>query len=360
MRDAAVPSGALPWLKWSIDTLSPGVFALVMATGIISNAFYFESQRTLSDILFAINLVAYGALLAATVVRVVRVPRAIWTDLVDPRQVFSFFTFVAAIDVLGVGAMLRGFGDIAVLMWLVALVTWLVLLYASFGVFTFRNTAHHRDVVYGGWLIAIVGTESLVILGSLVAPSFGAAAPLTFVLTHMLWGIGLALYGVYVTLFVQRIFFADFKPDDITPLLWVVMGAAAISTNAGAVLTATSSHVAYLDATTGFIDGVTLIAWAWATWWIPLLLLLGVWKHIVHRVPVRYTLTLWSLVFPLGMYALASLRLSRVAEVPVLRMMSLAMAWVALAAWIATAVGLVAASWQSYRDFHTACRPAID
>jgi tellurite resistance protein TehA-like permease len=348
MRQYAV---LLPWLKRSIDTMSPGSFALVMATGIVSNAFYFESARTLSDILFVINLAAYCALLAATAVRAIRAPRAIWADLVDPRQVFSFFTFVAATDVLGVGIMLRGFGGIAMLMWLVALVTWLVLLYASFGVLTFLNTAHRADVVYGGWLIAIVGTQSLVILGSLVAPSFGAAAPLAFVLTHVLWGLGLALYGIYVTLFAQRIFFADFKPDDITPLLWVVMGAAAISTNAGAVLIATDSDLAYLTAMAGFIAGVTLIAWAWATWWIPLLVLLGVWKHIVHRVPVHYTLTLWSLVFPLGMYALASLRLSLAAEVPVLRTMSMAMAWVALVAWIATAIGLVAASWQSYRDF---------
>ena len=341
----------LPWLKRAIDTLSPGAFALVMATGIISNAFYFENWRALSDILFAINLTAYGVLIAATVLRTILVPHAIGADLVDPRQVFSFFTFVAATDVLGAGVVLRGYGDIAMPMWLVALVAWLALMYTSFGVLTFRNAAHDADVVHGGWLVAIVGTQSLVILGSLVAPSFGATAGLVFVLTHMLWGVGLALYGIYVTLFAQRIFFHDFRPDDISPLLWVVMGAAAISTNAGAVLIMTDSHVAYLNTMEGFIAGVTLIAWAWATWWIPLLLLLGVWKHIVHRVPIRYTLTLWSLVFPLGMYALASLRLSLAAEVPALRVMSAMMVWIALAAWLATAAGLILASWQNYRDF---------
>jgi hypothetical protein len=35
-------------------------------------------------------------------------------------------------------------------------------------------------------------------------------------------------------------------------------------------------------------------------------------------------------------------------------MMSVTMVWVALAAWIATATGLVPASWQSYRDFSRA------
>jgi tellurite resistance protein TehA-like permease len=99
-----------------------------------------------------------------------------------------------------------------------------------------------------------------------------------------------------------------------------------------------------------FIDGVTLIMWAWATWWIPLLLLFGVWKHGVCRVPVSYTPMFWSLVFPLGMYALASLRLSLAADFPPLRTLSLAMAWLALAAWVATATGLVTASWRSFRE----------
>ena len=101
----------------------------------------------------------------------------------------------------------------------------------------------------------------------------------------------------------------------------------------------------------GFIDGVTLVAWAWATWWFPLLALLGVWKHGICRVPLRYTPMLWSLVFPLGMYALASLRLSLAADVPALRTMSVMMVWIALAAWLATAFGLGLSTWRSYRAY---------
>ena len=342
---------ALAWLTRQIDTLFPGSFALVMATGIISNAFYFESWRALSDILFAINLVSYCWLLAATILRAVRVPPAIWADLINPRHAFAFFTLVAATDVLGVGIMLRGLSGVATLMWLTALGLWFVLIYTSFGVLTFLNTAPKADIVHGGWLIAIVATELLVILGTLLAHSFESAAPLIFVLTHMLWGVGLVFYGIYVTLFAQRIFFFDFEQDDITPLLWVVMGAAAISTNAGSALIMIDSDLGFLHSMRGFIDGVTLIAWAWATWWIPLLVLLGIWKHGVHRAPIRYTPMLWALVFPLGMYALASLRLSLAADVPVLSVVSVMMVWIALAAWAATAVGLAVSSWRSYRDF---------
>jgi tellurite resistance protein TehA-like permease len=78
--------------------------------------------------------------------------------------------------------------------------------------------------------------------------------------------------------------------------------------------------------------------------------LLGIWKHGVRRMPVRYSPMLWGLVFPLGMYALASLRLLLAADVPALRAMSVVMVRVALAAWAVTATGLALSSWRSYRE----------
>src|SRR5581483_270056 len=224
------------------------------------------------------------------------------------------------------------FGTVALTLWLFALILWFVLIYFSFGVLTFLNTAHGANVVHGSWLIAIVGTESLVILGTAVAPSLGSFGATVFVLIHMLWGVGLGLYGIFIVLFAHRIFFFDIEPDHITPLLWVVMGAAAISTNAGSTLILTESGIPFLQSMRPFIDGVTLIMWAWATWWIPLLLLFGIWKHGICRVPLTYTPMLWSLVFPLGMYALASQRLSLAADFSPLQSVSHAMVWIALAA----------------------------
>jgi len=56
------------------------------------------------------------------------------------------------------------------------------------------------------------------------------------------------------------------------------------------------------------------------------------------------------MVFPLGMYAAATLRLSRFAAVPALAIWSSAMAWTALAAWCTTAAGLVFYTWRSARS----------
>jgi len=347
LASAVTATTALPaLLRHGVSTLYPGYFALVMATGIISNALFLEHQTLLANALFAVNLAAYPLLWLLTALRLVWARKALWADLTSPKLVFAFFTIVAATDVLGVGMDLRGWEAVATAMWLFALGLWLVLIYLSFGVLTFLNTAHGANVVHGGWLIAIVGTESLVILGAAIAPNLGDQQQGVLVLIHMLWGVGLGLYGIFITLFAYRIFFFDIAPDDITPLLWVVMGAAAITTNAGSVLILTDTGIAFLDSMRPFIDGVTLIMWAWATWWIPLLVLFGIWKHGVRRAPIAYTPMLWSLVFPLGMYALASLRLSLAADFAPLRAISGAMVWVALAAWAMTATGMLASLWR--------------
>ena len=103
---------------------------------------------------------------------------------------------------------------------------------------------------------------------------------------------------------------------------------------------------AYADA---FLAGGMLAGWAWATWWIPLLLLLEIWKHGTHRIAFGYTPMLWVIVFPLGMYAVATHRLAALAAVPVLQSWSLVITWVAFAAWCATASGMVSASVRNAR-----------
>lgn len=113
------------WLDGQIGTLYPGCFALVMATGIISNALFFEGKREWSAALFAVNLIAYPWLVFITILRFFRFRQAVRSDLLNPRLVFSFFTIVAGSDVFGVGLHLRGFTTAALFLWLFALLVWL-------------------------------------------------------------------------------------------------------------------------------------------------------------------------------------------------------------------------------------------
>jgi tellurite resistance protein TehA-like permease len=83
-----------------------------------------------------------------------------------------------------------------------------------------------------------------------------------------------------------------------------------------------------------------LLAWSFATWWIPILVAVGVWRHVIQREPLRYDPQYWSLVFPLGMYAACTFKLDATLGVPFLAVVPKTFLWVALAAWAITALGM--------------------
>ena len=114
----------LAWTGAQVEGLYPGCFAIVMATGIISNALFVEGPRQLSDAFLVANVIAYPSLAVLTVVRAARFTHAFWSDLSNRGLVFSFFTIVAASSVLGEGILLRGVDLIALCLWLFALAVW--------------------------------------------------------------------------------------------------------------------------------------------------------------------------------------------------------------------------------------------
>jgi tellurite resistance protein TehA-like permease len=325
----------------SLQALHPGNFALVMASGIISIGLRTLDFPRLAEAMCLVAIVAWLVLLALSVLRLARHARAVRIDLLNPRMVFSYFTLVAATDIVGLLLHERGQVTLAVACWVFAFLAWCALLYLAFSVLTFVSHEHNVNIVHGGWLISIVGTQSLVLLGARIAPDLGPYAGYMMVEVHMLWGLGLVFYGIFVTLFCYRIFFLTLKPQDVSPLLWVVMGAAAISANAGTSLLTEDPRLPFLAAQRPFIDGVTMLIWAWGTWWIPMLLLFGFWKHVVSGMPWAYEPVLWSFVFPLGMYAVASARLGLAAEFAPLHWISQGMIWVAFAAWAVVLVAML-------------------
>lgn len=324
-----------------LESMYPGYFTLTMATGIIAIAFDVLSMPAPSHVMYVIALVSWWALFGVYFWRLIRFPRAVWDDLTNPRLTFNFFSFVAATDVSGLLLHLHGHEFFALLCWAAAFLAWCGLLYCSFGVLTFLHGERNINIVDGGWLICIVGTQSLVLLGLKIVPQLGPGYDAFMMLgLYMLWGLGLILYGIFVTLFSYRIFFLEMKIDDYTPQMWVIMGAAAISANASSALDMSIPIITVLSEVHPVVDSMALLTWAWATWWIPLLVVIGFWRHAVKKVPLRYDPRQWSIVFPLGMYTVASYQLSLASEFDPLHQISHVMVWAAILVWCLLMIGL--------------------
>src|SRR5690606_33014337 len=161
--------------------------------------------------------------------------------------------------------------------------------------------------ISGGWLLAVVATQSIAVLSALLAARVGPPYRLAlnfFALSMLMWG-GM-LYIWMMSLIFYRYTFLRFSPGDLLPPYWINMGAMAISTLAASLLAINAAQAPFLQSLLPFLKGFTVFYWAAGTWWIPMLLLLGIWRHLYRRYPLRYDPLYWSIVFPLGMYAAAT------------------------------------------------------
>jgi tellurite resistance protein TehA-like permease len=301
------PPGALRGssLASLVAELPPGSFALVMATGIVSIAAALHGLAPAAGGLLAFNLVAYAALLVLTVVRLIRFPSRVLADLRMPAMSAATLTAAAGTNVLGIQlVMLTGMTALPLVLWALGLLLWLVLGYVVV-VALVVSTPDMDRVGNGTWMLLVVAPQSVAMLTIMLArhiPSVEFALGLAL----GAWLLGVGLYVPLIGVILSKWFLQPPEWQAFGPSLWIVMGAAAISAVTGAHLVLAQGEWAPLGQLAPFLLGATLLLWAMATWWIPLLVILAIWRHGVARVPLRYRTGIWAMVFPIGMYAVAT------------------------------------------------------
>ncbi len=331
-------------LRIGIRDLYPGYFALVMATGIISLAAHFLEMEAIAWALFFLNNILFAVLWALMLARLVRAPSVMMKDLASHGTCPMFLTAVAGSCILGTQyEVLAGQHLCAQVLWFLGLGLWILLIYTFFTIVTvLREKPPLEEGLNGAWLLAVVATQSVSILGTLLASQFAENKEVVLFVTLCLYLLGCFFYLLIITLIFYRFSFRSMAAKDLTPPYWINMGAVAITTMAGARLLFQTGNWKLLEDMHPFLQGFTLFFWAAASWWIPLLLILGDWRHIIKHIPITYHPAYWAMVFPLGMYTAATFQLAIVLQLPFLLVIPRVLIYVALVAWIIVFLGMIA------------------
>ncbi|MCG3109157.1 hypothetical protein L3N51_01447 [Metallosphaera sp. J1] len=327
-------------ILFEISVLSPSYFGAVMATGVVSIILKVYGLISPALLLTVLNLFLYLVLIAFNLVRVFRFREKMREDVHDPGRGLGYLTVVAGTDVVGDQLVLiLHEAGIALVLWSVSLVLWVILQYYFLFTLTVRSDKGGIQDVNGLWLLLPVSTLTLSVLSvdlsTLVSPLIFAGLITYFV--------GWVTYLVVTVLIASRLFLTRVGAEDMIPAYWINGGFPALASLSSSLLLLHSSPgYPVLLELRDFLLGSGILVWAYGTWWMPLLFLLFVWKHVGGHISfLKYDFQFWSAVFPIAVYDLGTYFTARVSGIPGVSLISYMFAYISVILWAYQFGGLI-------------------
>ncbi len=293
----------------------PDAGGAVMATGIVSVAMHSDGQETLSRALFVFTAVAW-AVLAVLFLKRLCFDRTRWRREAERP---SSLTAVAGTAVLGARLTLLGWSWAGWALLASAALLCLILMGVLAGVRSFPST--------GAGFLVVVAPQSLAVLAASLARHMAIVWPALIALLPFAFGLCAYAFVLAGFDFLElRIAAGDH---------WIAGGAMAISTLACAAIAQATAVSHTLVGIHEPLRIASFVLWALTVAWLPVLIV----AEVRWRRP-SYDARRWATVFPLGMYSVMSFATGSVASIHALVEFGNDWAWVALAAWVATTVGM--------------------
>ena len=353
-----------------VQRFTPNWFSVTMGTGILAIGLGQFPQvpvlQQAGEALWLANIVLF--LLFSTVYA------ARWTLYFDgARRILdhsSMSMFLGCIP-MGLATIVNGFllfgvplmGDLAlqiaeVLWWIDAAVAMVVGLGVPFLMFT--RHVHSMEQMTAIWLLPFVACEVAAASGGLLLPHIGDSAMQLNVLvtSYVLWACSVPLAMSIIVILVLRLAIHKLPHETMAASSWLALGPIAtgalgmmlFAQNGPSVLVANGLGT-YADAIGGASMLVGVLLWGYGVWWTAMATMITM-RYFRSHVP--FNLGWWGYTFPLGVFAVATLRLGAILPVGVIQALGTLLVGALAVIWITVMVRTLAGAWNG-RLFESPC-----
>jgi len=321
------PLSQLQHPREAIRHFTPNWFAATMGTGVLALALAQLPLRIPGLHLLAEGLWLFtiGLFVVFSVAYAAR-----WVMFFDEaRRIFGHSTvsmFFGTIP-MGLATIINGFLLFGVPRWgdgvvqLAELLWWLdVALSLACGVLIpymmFTRQEHRIDQMTAVWLLPVVAAEVAAASGGLLAPHLVDAHSqlVMLVASYVLWAFSLPVAFSILTILLLRMALHKLPHESMAASSWLALGP--IGTGALGMLLLGADAPAIFAANgmaamgeiaegLGLVAGITL--WGFGLWWMLVALLITL-RYLRDGIP--FNLGWWGFTFPLGVYALTTLKLA--------------------------------------------------
>ncbi|VVN07050.1 hypothetical protein PS662_03647 [Pseudomonas fluorescens] len=304
--------------NWFAATMGTGVLALALAQLPVEN----PGLQALAEALWLFNIALFVLFTALYAAR--------WVLFFDEaRRIFGHSTvsmFFGTIP-MGLATIINGFLVFGLPRWgagvidLAEALWWLdVAMSLGCGVLIpymmFTRQEHSIDQMTAVWLLPVVAAEVAAASGGLLAPHLADAHSqlVMLVTSYVLWAFSLPVAFSILTILLLRMALHKLPPASMAASSWLALGPIGtgalgmllLGADAPAIFAANGlPGIGEIAAGLGLVAGITL--WGFGLWWM-LIALLITGRYL--RTGIPFNLGWWGFTFPLGVYALATLKLA--------------------------------------------------
>ncbi|MBP5073814.1 TDT family transporter [Pseudomonas chlororaphis] len=321
------PLSQLQHPREAIRQFTPNWFAATMGTGVLALALAqlplrIPGLHLLAEGLWLFTIGLFVVFSAAYAAR--------WIMFFDEaRRIFGHSTvsmFFGTIP-MGLATIINGFLLFGIPRWgegvvqLAELLWWLdVALSLACGVLIpymmFTRQEHRIDQMTAVWLLPVVAAEVAAASGGLLAPHLvDAHSQLVMLVTsYVLWAFSLPVAFSILTILLLRMALHKLPHESMAASSWLALGPIGtgalgmllLGADAPAIFAANGmAGVGEIAEGLGLVAGITL--WGFGLWWMLTALLITL-RYLRDGIP--FNLGWWGFTFPLGVYALTTLKLA--------------------------------------------------